>query len=191
MPKNRRAIPKAERESAIIAAAGDLFAKQGYHATSVTDVARAAGLTSAAIHWYFPTKDDLFAAVLDRAFASATRRVETDPRTAGDPHAQLVELLVRLEPFHNLHRTAYERMSESEAVQASYTRVHDWLESRLLDSVAARRAGPAPTGKVAIVAGVLLEGVLITGRTRDLSVLDLTDMLIDAVVALSDRPVDE
>lgn len=186
MPRNRKAIPKAERQSAIVAAAGALFAEQGYRATSVADVARAAGLTSAAVHWYFPTKDDLFAAVLDHGFATASRRIETDPRTAGDPRAQLVDLLVRLQQFHNLHRAAYERMDESEAIHSAYMRINDWLDSHLLESVAVRRSGAAPTGKLAIAAGVLLEGALVTGRLRDLSVVELVDMLIDALVALSD-----
>jgi len=31
--------------------------------------ARAAGIAYAAVHWYFPTKDELFAAVLERVSA--------------------------------------------------------------------------------------------------------------------------
>lgn len=184
MPKNRQEIPKAERKFAIVAAAAELFGREGYHATTVAAVARAAGLTSAAIHWYFPTKDDLFAAVFNTSFAAARERAEADPKTAGDPRAQLIDLLARLQRFHNLHRAAYERMEESGAVREAYLAAHDWLESRLLASVAARRSGAQPTGRLAIAAGVLLEGVLISGRTRGLSIAELIDTLIDALVLL-------
>ncbi len=187
MPRNRQQIPKAERESAIVAAAGGLFGSEGYQATTMAAVARAAGLTPAAVHWYFATKDDLFAAVFGTAFAAARRRVETKPETAEDPRAQLIEVLIGLQPFHGLHRAAYERMEESEAVRIAYTGAHEWLEDRLLAAVTARGCGVVPTPKLAIVGGVLLEGVLISGRTRDLSVTELVDTLIDALIGLAAR----
>ncbi|WP_313676096.1 helix-turn-helix domain-containing protein [Mycolicibacterium sp.] len=184
MPKNRQEIPKAEREAAIVAAAGELFGNEGYHATTMAAVARAAGLTSAAVHWYFATKDDLFAAAFDRAFAAARRRVESAPETAGDPRAQLIAILVGLQPFHSLHRAAYERMDESESVRAAYIRAHDWLDDRLLAAVAARRSDAAQTDSPAVIGGVLLEGVLISGRTRGIPIAELVDTLIDALAAL-------
>ncbi len=42
-----------------------LFAKRGYHGTSVAQIAEATGLTKGALYWYFKGKEDLFLTVLD------------------------------------------------------------------------------------------------------------------------------
>jgi AcrR family transcriptional regulator len=41
------------------------FARQGYHATSMDDVVRESGLSVGAIYSYFPSKEELFLALID------------------------------------------------------------------------------------------------------------------------------
>ena len=60
----RRRLDPAERRSSILAAATDQFAVGGYEATAVTAVARAAHASEALVYRYFPTKADLYTAVL-------------------------------------------------------------------------------------------------------------------------------
>src|SRR5262250_716822 len=43
-----------------------LFANRGFHETSMSEVARAAGVSKALIFWHFKTKEELFLAVLNR-----------------------------------------------------------------------------------------------------------------------------
>jgi AcrR family transcriptional regulator len=52
--------------NAIVEASMRLFAKRGYHGTSVAQIAKATGLTKGALYWYFKDKEDLFLTVLDR-----------------------------------------------------------------------------------------------------------------------------
>lgn len=52
-----------ERKAAIVAAATKVFASKGYAATN-REIAVAAGVTAAALYWYFPSKEDLFRAVI-------------------------------------------------------------------------------------------------------------------------------
>ena len=54
----------APTRQAILQAAFDLFVRQGYHGTSMRQVARAAGITPAAIYNHVPGKEALFSAVL-------------------------------------------------------------------------------------------------------------------------------
>lgn len=62
-PKN----PPPDRRSEILAAALDAFAAKGYTAATNAEIARAAGVTAAALYYYFPSKADLFrAAVSER-----------------------------------------------------------------------------------------------------------------------------
>jgi len=53
-----------DRRSAIIKTATKLFAKQGYHPTSVQDIVDALGVGKGVFYWYFPSKDDLLKEIL-------------------------------------------------------------------------------------------------------------------------------
>ncbi len=55
-----------DTRKAIIEASMGLFAKRGYHGTSVAQIAAATDLTKGALYWYFKSKEDLFLTVLDR-----------------------------------------------------------------------------------------------------------------------------
>jgi AcrR family transcriptional regulator len=50
----------------ILKAATKLFANRGFHETSMSEVARGAGVSKALIFWHFKTKEELFLAVLNR-----------------------------------------------------------------------------------------------------------------------------
>ena len=58
-------IDKAQRRDEILAAAKAVFADHGFHATTIADVARAAGISYGSIYWYFDSKDALFHALMD------------------------------------------------------------------------------------------------------------------------------
>jgi len=71
--------PKARRtRAAILDAAARLFTEQGYQATSVADVATAAGVSLGTVYQYFRDRSDLVAALLQ---AQVTRMLgQTDTR---------------------------------------------------------------------------------------------------------------
>jgi TetR/AcrR family transcriptional regulator, cholesterol catabolism regulator len=54
------------RREDIIAAAGDLFSRKGFHGTSVPDIARAAGISAGLIYYFFPSKDDILLACCEK-----------------------------------------------------------------------------------------------------------------------------
>jgi AcrR family transcriptional regulator len=180
MPRNRQQIPKAEREAAVLEQARELFTAKGYRATRVAEVGRAAGIASAAVHWYFPTKDDLFAAVLKQVFGEAIADVEASD---GVPRDKLEAFLSKTKGYRVLHREAYERMEESEALRTVYLGLLQWLEDLLLQAISARLPEGADAEPIADTAHVLLEGMLISVRELDRPVGDLLDMVIDALVA--------
>lgn len=57
-------VAGGDPRAAILSAAQNLFQRRGYAAVSVSDVANEIGITKAAVHYYFPTKADLYAAVM-------------------------------------------------------------------------------------------------------------------------------
>lgn len=56
---------KAQRHDAILAAAKKVFARKGFHATTMADIAKAARLSYGSVYWYFPSKETLFDELMD------------------------------------------------------------------------------------------------------------------------------
>jgi AcrR family transcriptional regulator len=62
-----RAEQVAQTRAALVRAGRQLFGENGFKATSVDDLARAARVTTGALYHHFPTKSDLFEAVFEQA----------------------------------------------------------------------------------------------------------------------------
>ncbi len=72
MPK---IVDKEKMQGDILDAAMHVFAAKGYHATSVNDVAQAAGLAKGTLYIYFESKDAMTTAIVDRHFAAIEDRI--------------------------------------------------------------------------------------------------------------------
>ena len=66
MPSTRR-LPRSQRREQIIAAATRAFARTGFAATNLDDIAAEAGISRAILYRHFDSKTDLYQAVLDSA----------------------------------------------------------------------------------------------------------------------------
>lgn len=64
-----RRLPRVERREQILAAATQAFARSGFAATSLDDIAAEAGITRVILYRHFDSKVDLYQAVLDRMCA--------------------------------------------------------------------------------------------------------------------------
>lgn len=108
-----------QRKQAIVDAVRDVFAEKGFDGTTTRELAKAAGVSEALLYKHFPSKESLYAAMLDAcakgpAFAQFKRILALEPSTStlvlmvyftishyvlqrpGDPHkAALNCLLVR------------------------------------------------------------------------------------------------
>ena len=69
-----RRLRRAERREQILGAATRAFARAGFTATSLDDIAAEAGITRVILYRHFESKADMYRAVLDRA---CTRLAET------------------------------------------------------------------------------------------------------------------
>ena len=69
-PERRRELTR----STLIDAAADVFAKRGFHAASLEEIAEAAGFTRGAIYKNFENKEELFYAVIERRIDSQLTR---------------------------------------------------------------------------------------------------------------------
>jgi AcrR family transcriptional regulator len=63
----------ADTKHRILAIAAELFARQGYTGTSIADIARELGTTTAALYYHFPSKADILGGLLAEPLAAYER----------------------------------------------------------------------------------------------------------------------
>jgi AcrR family transcriptional regulator len=83
-PARRRRLTADERRQAILRAALDVFARRGYHAASIDEIAQAAGISKALIYEHFPSKRDLHASLLEAEVQVIFARLVSSAAT-GEP----------------------------------------------------------------------------------------------------------
>ena len=76
-PPPVRRLRRAERREQLLAAATQAFARTGFAATSLDDIAQAAGISRVLLYRHFDSKTDLYRAVLERAIGRLTAAVGT------------------------------------------------------------------------------------------------------------------
>jgi len=69
-------LPRAQRREQILAAATEAFARNGFAATGLDDIAAQAGVARVLLYRHFDSKTDLYQAVLDRMCARLEAHVE-------------------------------------------------------------------------------------------------------------------
>jgi len=73
-----------------------VFAERGYDATSMDDVARAAGITKASIYHHVPSKEALLARGLNRALAALFSVLDEPEASTGTARARLAAIVRRV-----------------------------------------------------------------------------------------------
>jgi AcrR family transcriptional regulator len=81
------------KTQAILDSAAALFAKVGYPNTKMQDIAQACGATKSMLYHYFPTKDDLLAAMLSEHMDAVIVGLEEALLVDGTPEARLLALV--------------------------------------------------------------------------------------------------
>jgi AcrR family transcriptional regulator len=78
--------------AALLAAARSLFAGRGFHEVSTREIARAAKVNPAMIHYYFGDKEGLYRAMLDAVFSRLVAEVRK-LAASSDGSSPIVEIL--------------------------------------------------------------------------------------------------
>ncbi len=91
-PRRRR---KDARPGEILAAALALFGERGFSATRLDDVAARAGVSKGTVYLYYPTKEDLFRAVLRQGLIPNLEAMEVELATHQGSTAELLGLIGR------------------------------------------------------------------------------------------------
>jgi len=82
------------KREALLRAAVSAFSRQGFHQTSLDEIARKLGVTKAALYYYFPNKNALLAACFDRAMSVANESL-AQARNEGGNSREKLQLFLR------------------------------------------------------------------------------------------------
>lgn len=90
-PRVTMRMPAAERREQLLRTAVGVFAQHGYHATSMNDVAEAAGVTKPVLYQHFSSKRDLFIELLEEIGAGLRSTIAKATADAPGPRQQIEE----------------------------------------------------------------------------------------------------
>ncbi|HEY6647569.1 MAG TPA: helix-turn-helix domain-containing protein [Mycobacterium sp.] len=184
------ASPGRGAEKRIMAAATDLFYREGIHATGVERIAETARVSKRTLYRYFPTKNDLVEQYLQRIHDSGgipnEQALDTPGATARN---QLLAIFdsrpvdrFRGCPFHD---AAVEAADDMPGVHDIVHEHKLWFIARLTDKAA--EAGAADPYQLGHQLAVLFEGALALATSLDdtaamIHARSASEILIDAAV---------
>lgn len=179
---------KAENRSRILQAAADLFARQGYDATTTRDLARAAGIATGTLFNYFAAKEQIVAALAAEAVSAAhaeLERLDPQPQTFDE---QLFGLIARelrhLRPYRTILRPVLDlglrQSSDGPLEAADFWEQHAGAVERLL----AAEFGDDPGPLAMRLYWTLYTGVLIAWTADDSPHQEQTLALLDQSIRM-------
>ena len=82
-------MPRQARRKQLLAAAHQVFVAQGYHSTSMDDIAVRAGVSKPVLYQHFPSKLELYLALLDQHTGALLDQVESALASTTDNKARV------------------------------------------------------------------------------------------------------
>ncbi len=82
-------LTASERRCQLLAVALDVFARLGFHATSMNEVAEEAGVTKPVLYQHFASKRELYRELLCEVGNHLLREIQKSTAEAGSPRAQV------------------------------------------------------------------------------------------------------
>jgi AcrR family transcriptional regulator len=171
MPSNRSGRERDEKVVEILDLAESQLLEGGYSTMSVAAIARSLGIAANTVYWYFPSKDHLFVAVVERLMR---RVVEAKPPHAAGLEQQALYFVDRLSELRPARVALHERAGHSDLVANFEILFREGMRSMLTGGL----QGKLPAVRVEAAADAFLatvEGVL---------ALDLPKKERDAVLKL-------
>jgi AcrR family transcriptional regulator len=189
-PERRRAMTRQH----LLDAAAMVFTRNGFHGSTLDEVAATAGFTKGAVYSNFKSKDDLFLALLDdridRQFAVASEVLESGPHATEEQLPRVRELLHAGAFFWDdswttlyLEFVLYSRRNPEAAAKlaASEQRTRAFVAGLIASEFAASGVDPTyPVEHLAVISLSLFGGL---GQARLIDPGAVTDEVLDTVLA--------
>ena len=163
MPRTRVDVDRAEKLAEVVGAAERQLLAGGFDSLSVAGVARELGVAQNAVYWYFPSRDHLLVAALERILLRALSRGK--PPHSADPTVMAIWFVDRLGEFQPLLAGVHARARVSPTVAAFRDDVRGQLRAMFLGAIE-RLVPPGERDLTADAFIALAEGALVQGLQR-------------------------
>jgi len=187
-PERRRAMTRQH----LLDAAAIVFARNGFHGSTLDEVAATAGFSKGAVYSNFKSKEDLFVALLDdrieRQFAVVSELLDTGSHDAAEQFPRVREIF-RSDMFWSddfltlwLEFVLYARRNPEaqQKLAASAQRSHARVQQIIEDEYAAVGVSPSyPTKDLAEISLALFNGL---GMDRLVNPSAVTDDMLDTTL---------
>ncbi|VFA83075.1 TetR/AcrR family transcriptional regulator [Gordonia paraffinivorans] len=158
MARNKRPQAADEKREEIVTAARRLFLENGYDATSMSRLAKEAGVAANTIYWYFEDKDDVLVAVLSAVMADVWPMYQA---VAGEPISERVLWIVRrLTEMRSLVTTVHARVPHSPKVAEWHNNFHVLTSVLFRAELEAAGVSPETVDAEVMIAVFTVEGLL-------------------------------
>lgn len=177
------------RREAITSAAAALFARQGFAETSTADIAKAAGISTGSLFYYFPDKAAIFRAIFEQDIPESRHLFEAHDET-DDPAASILDIVATLANpardelapglFVELLRRAGNDPQLMEIVVANEAIVQDGLASLVRRAAAGRQVdrGLDPAAAATWIRKIIDAVYLNAGDSADVDPIPMLRLII-------------
>jgi AcrR family transcriptional regulator len=185
-------VKKAEVEEAIKRAAFRLFAKKGYAATTLAQIAARAGVSTANVYVYFGSKLEILYAIYDPWMRARLDRLDGEVRSIEGSHARVRHILATIwrdipAEENGFVHNIMQAISAYEPGEGYRPTLLKWMEARIdamiresLSPARRRALGEAQLAHLVVMAfdGYILYRRLNPARPCDEATLDLMARLL-------------
>lgn len=115
-------LPKAERRAQLLEAALEVFSADGYHVAAMDQIAERAGVTKPVLYQHFPSKLDLYLALLDAAIADLLTATNAAIASTTDNKQRVRATLDAYFAFVDARRSGFRLVFESDLMNEAAVR---------------------------------------------------------------------
>ena len=148
-------LPRDQRRIQLLDAASEVFAAKGYHAAAMDDIADVAGVSKPVLYQHFPSKLDLYLALLDQ---SCDRLVEVVEEALAATEHNADRVIATVAAFYEFvsSTSSFRFVFESDltgdgAVQQRLSRVNSEISDAIADVIAEDTSLPRQQAKLLAV----------------------------------------
>ena len=131
-------LPKSERREQLMAVARSVFVEQGYHSASMEIIADTAGVSKPLLYQHFPSKLDLYLALLDAGIDDLLAKSDASLRDITDNKMRVIATVQTYFEFVDDPHDAYRLVFESDLTNEPQVRARlERLEREVIKRIAA------------------------------------------------------
>ena len=149
-------LPRDQRRIQLLDAASEVFSSKGYHAAAMDDIADAAGVSKPVLYQHFPSKLDLYLALLDQSCDRLVDVVGEALASTDDNADRVIATVAAFYEFISSTGGEFRFVFESDltgdgAVQRRLSRVNDEISDAIAEVIAGDTSLPPQQAKLLAV----------------------------------------